>query len=220
MPLQLAPLEALTRQHLATLLATALASPEVDRRIELEITRPQLPLANRSARPVTLRLVDLALDEPADRFAATIEVAVEDGPVNRLTVGGKAVALARVVVPLRRVTAGEPLVAGALAAEWLPARGLPEDVLREPDVEGLETVRTLAPGRPVRLADLRPRPAVRKGDLVAVEYRRHGLAIATHGRALQDGVTGDVIRLVNPQSDRQIKAVIVGDRRVVVGGQP
>ena len=84
---------------------------------------------------------------------------------------------------------------------------------------GQEARVVIYPGRPVRAADLGPPAIVERNQIVALSYRRDGLAIVTEGRARARGSAGDVIRVMNLSSRVTVTGLIQPDGLVDVGMQ-
>jgi len=60
------------------------------------------------------------------------------------------------------------------------------------------------------------RPAVSSGDVVAVRAMVSGVTVEGQAVAQQSGAEGDIIRVVNRESRRPLKARVVGPRQVEV----
>lgn len=52
--------------------------------------------------------------------------------------------------------------------------------------------------------------AVRRGEVVTLQYAAPGLSLSMRARALEDGAVGDSVRFLNTSSNRTIEAVIIG----------
>lgn len=214
----LAPREPLTAGVLRALVEAALPAQPPGRRLELAIVEPRLPLANPSDRPVSLALDDLKLDEARQRFAAQLVVRVDGRVTGVVGLSGQARPLVEVPAPLVTLREGQPIEAGQLGTVWLAESQLPPDaLLAAEEIVGREAERRLAPGRPIRQADLRAPRLVRKGEVVTLLFQRGGIELTAQARALQDGAEGERIRAVNLDSERPVSGVVIGRRRLLVG---
>ncbi len=216
----LAPGEPFGADHLRRLFAEDLPPAPRDGRVELRVHRPALPLPNPSATPIRLVPADWDLDSARGRFRAVVEAVAGDGSRATLVLVGELRVLVPVPVPRRPVPAGTRLEAGMLEVVERPLRTLPAEVVRDVGaLLGLETRRRLPAGRPVRRDDVGPPRLVRRGDPVTVVYRSGALELLLTARALEDGGLGQVVRLINPDSGRGLRARITGPREAVaVGG--
>ena len=143
----------------------------------------------------------------------------------RLLQGGRQVGYAISVpeVSLRHVRAARPIAAGSVvAADDVRETVGPIDgelIGRLPgaaDVVGHTTVRGVARDGVMTARIVRVPPAVRSGDRVVIRAIVLGVEARGVATAQQSGAIGDVIRLVNPETRRQLKGRIVGKNEVEV----
>lgn len=133
----------------------------------------------------------------------------------------------RIMAPLRRVVAIEPLRTGIpVKAEQLRQEvfeGFPTAKGSSPapaEVAGMVPVHPVAAGGEVRLDNLIWPNDVNRGDLVHVEVRFGGAHLALTGRAEAAGRVGDVVAIRNPDSSKVFQARIEArDRVIVLPGQ-
>lgn len=158
-----------------------------------------------------LSLDGFILDPHAGIFAARL--VLEDG--SRLGLRGQAVVTVPAMVPVRRLSPGEVITDADLAPAEIPLASLPGTAVRLSDeIVGKEVQRALAPDRPVLASALREPRAIRRGDQVLISYSRSGIDLTAPGRALQDGVLGQELRVVNLASNRSITAIAAGPGHV------
>jgi flagella basal body P-ring formation protein FlgA len=93
----------------------------------------------------------------------------------------------------------------------------PDVLLAAEEIVGREAERRLAPGRPLRQADLRSPRLVRKGEVVTLLFRRGAIEISAQGRALEDGAEGERVRAANLDSERPVAGLVIGRKRLLVG---
>ncbi|WP_374434219.1 flagellar basal body P-ring formation chaperone FlgA, partial [Tabrizicola sp.] len=153
------------------------------------------------------------LDPRAGAFAARL--VLPDG--TRLGLRGQAVVTVPAMVPLRRLEPGEVIAEADLAAADVPLASLPNAALRlSEELVGKEVQRALLPDRPVPSASVREPRAVRRGEQVRIAFSGDGITLSAPGRALQDGILGQEIRVVNLASSRTITAIAAGAGQVTV----
>jgi len=110
------------------------------------------------------------------------------------------------------VQRGDRLTAGDFIEDQLPAyRG--RDALSPHSVEGMEAVRNMPAGMPLRASDVMTPRLVRRGEPVTIRYVAGPLTISGSGRALGDGGQGDLVRVVT-ESSRTIDALVDGQGAV------
>lgn len=158
-----------------------------------------------------LALDGFALDPRAGLFATRL--VLEDG--SRLGLRGQAVVTVPALVPVRRLAPGEVLTDADLAPADIALATLPSAALRlRGELVGKEVQRALVAGRPVAATSVREPRAVRRGEQVLITYSGSGVDLSAPGRALQDGILGDQVRVVNLTSNRTITVVVAGSGRV------
>ena len=52
--------------------------------------------------------------------------------------------------------------------------------------------------------------AVRRGEMVTLQYAAPGISLSMRARALEDGAVGDNVRFLNTSSNRTIEAIVTG----------
>ncbi|MCB1885403.1 MAG: flagellar basal body P-ring formation protein FlgA [Geminicoccaceae bacterium] len=217
----LPPGQPLTEGLLASLVEPYLDPPEADARVELRFTSPALPLPNPAQGEGRLRILDLRHDPATGRFDGHLHARLAGGEEAVLQVSGSAVRMVEVPVPAATIRAGSPIGSADIAYEWFAAERLPAGALTDPAAfAGTEAKRTLRPGRPVRARDLQAALLVRKGETLVLAYRTATLDLQVYAKALEDGAEGSLIRVANTDTDRVVRARVVGPRQAEAGLMP
>ena len=187
---------ALAARGLATDVSIVLDNPGV--RLHLPVT----------AEP-TLGFTGFAYDPASGRFTARAVAPAGAAPLATATITGRAERMTDVAVLRRRMVPGEVITRGDI--EWLRlgARRLAGNVVIDPaNLIGKSPRRPIRPGRPVRAADLREPVLVPKNSLVVLRLETERMVLTAQGRALQDGASGEVIRVMNTRSNTIITGVV------------
>lgn len=217
--LVLAPGEPLTAAHVERLIQPKLPAPPPNGRNEIEWLAPKLPLANPATVRTQLWLRELRADASSGRITAIVDAALESGENSRLHLVGELRRLVSVAVPRTTIPQGTVLEPEMFETAWFPEARLPTDAVTDTAaLAGQETRRRLAAGRPVARADLAEPRLVRRGETVTAVYEAPGLELIGLATALEDGSLGQPIRLMNPESRRTFRGLVVGPRRVKVAG--
>jgi len=178
-----------------------------------------------AALPPDLTLPDGVLElkarvNPGTELTGTVPVTVEawvDGAkVRALSVALRVVPLAEVLVAARLIPRGTVLTPEDVRAD---RRTLVPGVepFREPGtVLGQRAVRNIAPGDLIVPAALEFPPLVRRGDIVTLTVQGPGLVAVTQGEAREDGKAGQIIRVRNRSSGREVYGQVEGERSVRV----
>jgi flagella basal body P-ring formation protein FlgA len=153
--------------------------------------------------------------------AIRFEIAAAAGPQGRAVRVGEATAIVQVSGPHLR--ARRPLDAGRTLTpddvelgdgpiEGAPLRRLPASL----DVIGARVFRAVAAGAPLVDRNVIAVPVVRAGDRVRATVRGPGLEVAVLAVAEQSGMPDQIIRVVNPDSRRVVRARVVAKGEVEV----
>ena len=151
----------------------------------------------------------------------TLFSSIGDGRSARVAVVGRATATLHVRVPhavaARIIARGELLGEGAVdpsddEVTDVPMRRLPSAA----DLDRARATEHLAAGELVRPSAVRTVPAVRSGDLVRATADVGPVLVTATLVAAQNGNRGDVIRVVNRDSRRELRARIVAKGTVEV----
>jgi len=148
-------------------------------------------------------------------FRGDIEV---DGQVKR-TVYAKAniEAYAEVLVCKSDIPRGKPVSATDLRFEKRAlSQQKGEAIQRLDEVVGMVTRDNLLMGEVLSRRSLVPQQLIKRNQLVVVEARAGKLVVKSRARALDNGASGDVVRLANPDTKAEFQGVVREDGVVVV----
>jgi flagella basal body P-ring formation protein FlgA len=171
----------------------------------------------RTAQLSTGASLDAAVPEPGARFGRPARF--------KLLAAGRSVGYAVAIVhaEVSHLRVAQPIAAGDVfgADSVREVVGDPGPIAIEPlplatGVAGNTAVRALVANDVVTSRVVRVPPAVRSGERVVVRVVIGGIEATGVGTALQTGNVGDLIRVVNPDSRRQLRGRVVGKSEVEV----
>ncbi len=147
------------------------------------------------------------------RFEGLVPVTVvmRDGgqPFSRAVVTVRVESLSKVLVARRSLRVGEVIRAGDLEAEARLSDRLPKGSTRElADLVGRRLSRPVRAGAVVPKSSVEDVPTIARGQRVTVRLERGPLRIDLVGRAREDGRLGDLIRVQNPGSRRDVVGTV------------
>jgi flagellar basal body P-ring formation protein FlgA len=95
---------------------------------------------------------------------------------------------------------------------WMDApANAPRDALNDPEaLVGKTAKRALQPSTALRAADVMDTPAIRRGEPVTLMFEAGGMRLSVRGRAMGDGTAGAMIKVLNPQSNKTLDAIVEG----------
>jgi flagellar basal body P-ring formation protein FlgA len=145
------------------------------------------------------------------------DAVLADGTEARLS--GLASPLVPVPVPVRAIPAGTVLQEADLRIEEIHVARVGALTALEPGAMiGMETRQALSPGRPVMRQSLAEPVVIRRGEVVALRYKRGALSLNVSARAMGDAASGALVRVVNLSSNALVNAVVTAPGVVTTVG--
>lgn len=168
---------------------------------DLRIPTGTLELAVRLQEPTT----------PVTFFAAMVAARVDGREYRAVPVALRVGRYESVVVAVRGLEPGADLAAADFRLETRSSTEVPRGALASlADAARVELTRPVKPGEIMTQAVLRPRLAIRRGEMVTVLLDGRGFRIRAQGRAESDGRHGEAIRVINLSSRREVLARVEG----------
>jgi flagellar basal body P-ring formation protein FlgA len=200
------------------LVRTALQASGVAGEFQIVVDQPALPLGNTATRVTEVTLEQFRYDPSAGRFHGALVGTYEERERFRLAIFGRAQPVLRVPALRRPVAPDEVITAADLTWVQVAHAQVPPASLTDPaEIVGAQARRRLAAHRVLTERDLGPPLLVRRGHPVELIYARPGLYVSALGVAQEDGALGDLVRVINAESRRQLQGVVSGPDEVAFG---
>lgn len=141
-----------------------------------------------------------------------------DGRLYRkVPVSGRILITRRVIRTARRILKGEVIgVKDLLKVTEQTSRIDRNELTRMDQIIGKRAARTLRMGQMITRVMVEVPPAVRKGDRVIIKAENRFIEVTALGRVMEDGRSGDQVRVINVSSGKEIFATVVGPGQVKV----
>ncbi len=184
--------------------------------LKLSLTRPWQPV-KLPASDFAIAITELPAGGLSGTFVLRVNVSSSGVLVGDWHVPVAAQLLQEVWVASSRLDRGQELGRTLVVAQKV-------DVLREKqplisvdtDPSTLDLTMSVAAGRPLTRRDVVVRPVVRKGQVIEVVAEQGLLAISMKALALESGAAGDLIKLRNIESRREINGQIINEIKVQI----
>ncbi len=176
------------------------------------------PIDSRLKLPFCESPLDLTTPTSSRRFGR-LSVAVKCAGAKPWTlyVQGEAVAFAEVVVATRPLARGEIITADAVKLQRMGLGQGGGDGVRSLDaVIGKEVSRAISAEMPLLLSMVKLPMLVTRGELVTIIAQTDLITIRMSGKALSSGALGEVVRVQNSSSKKEIEGVVIGAATVQV----
>ena len=195
----------------------ALARRAAGGRLEVEFDNPQLQVIVPPGPLPEVAVEDLYYNPNQNHFTADAVIGASGPTPQRVSLSGRASLIVEMPVLTRRINPGEVISRADIGWVEFNANQLNGNLAAsEADLVNHTPRRSLAVNTPVYLYEVQSPRLVTRGQMVTMVLRTHNMTLTTQGKAAQDGAAGEVIRVVNTQSNRTIDATVVSANEVTV----
>ena len=189
--------------------------------IVLSLDSPDQSLAVPAEWVSDLEIAGLRFDPGNGRFTAKLRVGATGQAPIEAVVTGRALEMTEVPVLARQVRPGAVIRDGDIHWRRMRLDKVAGNVALDPEgIVGKSPRRPIRVERPIRVGDLREPVVVPKNSLVTIRLRGERMVLTARGRAMEDGVAGGAVKVMNTKSNSIVHAVAVRPGIVEVAGAP
>ena len=164
-----------------------------------------------------MQLVSARFEPRGGRFDVAFEIANDDvSTPTRLRFTGRAVETVEAAVLTRDVERNEVLKSSDIVVERRPRAEVGNDPASRDRAVGMHSRTQIRAGQALRMADLAKPNLVQRDENVTLIFESSGLYLTVRGKALDSGIEGDVVNVLNLQSQRTVSGVVIGRGQVAV----
>ncbi len=116
----------------------------------------------------------------------------------------------------RSLRPGEVIKASDVVVERRPKIELRNDGISRDQAVGMAAKSQLRSGQALRADDLIRPLIVQRNEAVTITYEVPGIMLTVRGKAIEAGALGDVVGVLNIQSNRTVQATVTGPGRVSI----
>ncbi|OUS11452.1 flagella basal body P-ring formation protein FlgA [Rhodospirillales bacterium 47_12_T64] len=159
----------------------------------------------------TLRVENVSYRPGRNRFTAQVVIPASGKPYIKKTISGYLIEMVNVPVLKSRLSKGDLITEQDI--HWITVKEskLAKNAITElDDLIGMTPKHSIKDKTIVRTSDLETPKAVNKNGLVTMLLHSGSLVLRTQGRALESGALGEVIRIVNTQSNTIVNGTVTG----------
>ena len=165
----------------------------------------------------SLEVRELSFDMTSGHFEAILHAGGDDGESVNTHISGRAYEAFDVPTLNRARRAGEVIEAGDIEWKRIRQSRIGRTVITDETLLiGMSIKRQITPGQPLRKSDVERPVIIKKGAQITLVYLSPGITLTAAGRSLSDGGVGDVIRIVNTQSNRTVQARVSTAHKAIV----
>ncbi len=164
-----------------------------------------------------LAVTRLSFDPRTGRFDVGFDVP-ESALARRLPLRftGTVAETTEAAVLTRPLARGDVIRASDVVAERRPRAQVGAEGIDLKQAIGLSARQALRAGQPLRSSDLVKPLVIQRNEPVTIQFEMPGISLTVRGKALEAGAVGDLIGVLNIQSNRPLQATIAGPGRVTV----
>jgi flagellar basal body P-ring formation protein FlgA len=175
------------------------------------------PLHLRPSVSTTLEPRQITFDRHSGRFDITLSVAGASSRDLLFRFTGSVTETRDAAIVVAPIARGEVIRQADILIERRPKADLAGGALESAsEVVGLAARRPLNAGQMLHKADLMKPEIVRQNEPVTLVYEMPGILLTVRGKAVNSGSEGDVVSVINLQSNRTIQGTVVEPGRVKV----
>jgi flagella basal body P-ring formation protein FlgA len=116
----------------------------------------------------------------------------------------------------RSLRPGDIIKASDIVVERRPKAELRNDGISRDQAIGMAAKSALRSGQALRTDDLVRPQIVQRNEAVTITYEVPGIMLTVRGKAVEAGAMGDVVGVLNIQSNRTVQATVTGPGRVSI----
>ena len=182
--------------------------------VALNTGKPSLTLPNDM--PQNAQVQSLNFNPQKDYFTAQIVAPSLDNPVEKINVSGLVERLVKVPTLRSNLRNGDIIGKNDIEMVEVPQKQLQHNILLDSaDLIGMTPRRMAYAGKYILAGQLEQPQLVERGEPVSIIYKSGPLTLTAKGRALQSGAKGDLIRITNINSSRNVDALVTGENLVI-----
>lgn len=168
-----------------------------------------------SSQPATFELSDITLDAKNGRFSALVSAPSLSDPIQTLRLSGAIHQVTQVPVLKNAMRNGSIIKASDIEYMKMRTSALNHDVILDSEtLVGMTPRRMVVNAAPLTDNDISAPQVVQRGQSITMIFNNGTLELTAQGKALENGAKGDIIRVVNANSNRTIQATVSGEKEV------
>jgi len=207
----------ITMQDVERKVAEAMVEESLAEQVEANVMPSGTPVLYKADHPIELVINSLQVNPDAKRWQAQAYVIANGKTETVKPISGRYDELVSVPMLTRQIGSKDVIEMTDLELRTVPSRKLRKDTITDVDqLIGKSARRMISADRMVRSPEVVDAITVEKDRQVEMVYSTPNMSIRTMGKALENGATGELIRVMNNDTQRTVSARIIDGSRVEV----
>lgn len=167
--------------------------------------------------PAQAEVSKFDFDAQKDTFEATIAAPSASNPIHEMVVVGSVERVVSIPVLKSSLKNGDIIGKGDIDFIDVYQKDVQRDfVIQEEKLYGMTPRRMVVAGKPMRDIDLENPQIVSRGAAVTLVYKDGPLTLSARGKSMQNGARGDLVRVVNMNSNRSLEGIVTAENEITV----
>lgn len=204
-------------EQISEAIHTALYDEGVNGKYDLEIPERFHQIVLPADMPAQVEITRFSIDADRENFQATMAAPSAQNPVQHIMISGRVSPVIQVPVLVQNLQSGYIITKNDIEYISIKEREFTKDMVVDADaLIGMTARRVVLADRPIRKSDLIAPQVVERGAIINLSLANSIMRITTQAKALQNGATGEIIRVVNTASNQTLQARVTGPNEAVV----
>lgn len=166
-------------------------------------------------QPATVSVTQLDIDPTTHAFNVVLAAPSAGNPIQQVHVKGRMDSMISVPVLLENVQHGRVITELDIKMIQIKERAFNKNMIVDPyALVGMTAKRVLVADRPLRSNEIIAPQIIERGEYVILSLKTGIMNLTTQVKAMQSGAKGDIIRVMNMESNQSVQARITGTRAV------
>jgi flagella basal body P-ring formation protein FlgA len=217
MPLPNKSFFTITMRDVEKKVAEAMVEDSVAEEVEVLVLPSGMPMLHKADHPIELVIHSLQVNPDSKRWQAEAYVVANGKTETVKPIAGRYDEMVKVPVLSRQMGNKDVIELEDIEFKLMPSRKLRKDTVTDSDqLLGKSARKLISAERMIRLSEVAPAITVEKDREVEMTYNTPYMSLRTSGKALENGHKGDLIRVMNHDTQRTVSARVVDAHRVEV----
>ena len=185
--------------------------------VELVVNENMANLTLPKGEPSTADVQDIRYNPQDSSFVATLLAPSAERPLKRFKITGYAHKLVEVPTLVSSIKRGDVISASDIEMVELRENMLARNVITSvADLQGMAAAKDISSGQAIRTMDIALPQLVNRGGELTIIYKAGTMSLTAKGKALQNGARGELIRVVNLASNKNLQGMVTADNEVTI----
>lgn len=195
----------------------AIAEKGVNGKFSIILNNPDASITMGGNQIPSVEILSLNVVPTRNVFEAILVAPSKENPAQKINLSGQIQQMLEVPVLRDSMKFGD--IIGTADINWIdvPEKTVGNDVVLDADdLIGKTPSRVLLAGKTIRIRDVSAPKLVDRGDEITIQYMEGPIQLSIKGKALQNGAMGDIIRVMNTNSNKSVMAEVTEHKVVSV----